>query len=95
MHPSDYTTVQAATAVGVGLTLFLVSIAAALWRAHGCVLWNRLILCVLTLGGLRVAAAASVQAVLIVAAAALTVIVGFEQLKTRRAVGGDRLQVVS
>lgn len=88
LHPNDYTTAQSAAAVGVGLTLFLVATAAALWRAHHCVLWNRLILCALTLGGLGVAANASIQAVLFVATAGLTSIVAFEQLKTRHKVRG-------
>ena len=41
-HPHDYSVTQVAIAVGTGLTLFLVATAGALWRAVGCVLWNRL-----------------------------------------------------
>ena len=42
-HPDDYTVTQVAIAFGIGLALFLGSTAGALWRAVGCVLWNRLI----------------------------------------------------
>ncbi|HUP53154.1 MAG TPA: low temperature requirement protein A [Longimicrobiales bacterium] len=88
LHPGDYTTAQAGAAVSVGLALFLGSTAAVLWRAHGCLLWNRLIVCALTLVGLWGAANFSVQAVLIVAVTGLTGIVVFEQVKTRPEVGG-------
>jgi low temperature requirement protein LtrA len=84
LHPDDYTTTQAAAAMAVGLTFFLVSCAAALWRAHGCVLWNRLIILALTLGGLAWSAQASARQVLAVAAAGLAAIVAVEQVTTRR-----------
>lgn len=84
LHPEDYTTEQAAAATAVGLTLFLVSCAAALWRAEGCVLWNRLVILALTLGGVAWSARASAQQVLVVAAAGLAVIVFVEQVWTRR-----------
>jgi low temperature requirement protein LtrA len=84
LHPDDYTAVQAAAAMGVGLTLFLVSTAAALWRAKRCVLWNRLIILVLTLGGLAYSVSASIRQGLSVTAAGLSVIVIVEQITTRR-----------
>lgn len=85
LHPDDYTIAQAAAATGVGLTLFLVSTAAALWRAKHWVLWNRLIILMLTLGGLAYSASTSVRQGLAVTAAGLAVIVIVEQITTRRA----------
>ena len=56
LHPDDYTLAQTSAAVGVGLTLFLTSTAGALHRAVGCVLLNRLVVLLLTLGGLALSA---------------------------------------
>jgi low temperature requirement protein LtrA len=83
-HPEAYGLVQIAAAVGVGLTLFLVSTAASLWRALRCVLWNRLMVLALTLGALAFSAGSSVNVILGVAAAGLAVIVVIEQLTVRR-----------
>ena len=55
-HSDDYSSIQIAVSLGAGLTLFLVSTAGALWRAMHCVLWNRLIVLVLTLGALTLSA---------------------------------------
>lgn len=84
LHPDTYTAGQVAAATGVGLTLFLVSTAAALWRAKRCVLWGRLIILAVTLAGLVCSAKGSVQLVLAVPAVALAVIVIVEQVTTRR-----------
>jgi hypothetical protein len=84
LHPADYTLTQTAVAVGLGLTLFLVSTAGALHRALGCILWNRLIVLVLTLGGLAVSASSSRHQILGVACVGLLVIVTIEQMTIRR-----------
>ncbi len=83
-HPDDYELTQVAVAVGVGLALFLTSTAAALWRALGCILWNRLIVLVLTLGVLAVSASSSLNQILGIACAGLTLIVAIEQVTVRR-----------
>ncbi len=84
LHPTDYTLTRTAAAVGLGLTLFLVSTAGALHRAVGCVLWNRLIVLVLMLGGLAVSTSSSTHQILGVACAGLAVIVTIEQITIRR-----------
>ena len=83
-HPDDYTVTQVAVSVGVGLTLFLTSTAGALWRAMGCILWNRLIVLTVTLGALALSASSSLNQILGVACAGLVLIVGIEQLTVRR-----------
>ncbi|MCH8813122.1 MAG: low temperature requirement protein A [Gemmatimonadetes bacterium] len=84
LHPADYTLTQTAVAVGLGLTLFLVSTAGALHRAAGCVLWSRLIVLVLTLGGLAVSTSSSAQQILGICCLGLLVIVTIEQITIRR-----------
>jgi len=84
LHPDDYTLTQTAVAVGLGLTLFLVSTAGALHRARGCVLWNRLIVLVLTLGGLALSTSSSSHQILGIACAGLLLIVAIEQVTIRR-----------
>ncbi len=83
-HPEDFSIAMIATAVGVGLTLFLVSTAGALRRAAGCVLWNRLIVVVVTLVGLVFSASSSPTQILCVVAAGLVLIVAIEQVTVRR-----------
>ncbi len=83
-HPGDYSTGQVAAAVGVGLALFLLSTAGALWRAERCVLWNRLIVLGLTVGAVTVASSSSPIALLSVACGGLAVIVVIEQVTVRR-----------
>ena len=84
LHPDDYTLTQTAAAVGLGLTLFLAATAGALHRARGCVLWNRLIVLGLTLGGLAVSTSSSSHQILGIASAGLLVIVAIEQVTVRR-----------
>lgn len=83
-HPGDYGLVNITIAIGVGLTLFLVSTAAALWRSKGCVLWNRLIVLALTLGALAFVAETSVNGILGAAVGGLALIVLIEQVTVRR-----------
>ena len=83
-HPDDYGLTQVAIAVGVGLALFLLATAAALWRSKGCILWNRVIVLGLTLAALRWAAGTSVNGVLGIAVAGLVLIVLIEQVTVRR-----------
>ena len=83
-HPDDYTVSQITWALAVGLTLFLVATAGALWRAEGCILWNRLIVLALTLAVLFLGLAGSGTAVMLVISAGLVVIVVIEQLTERR-----------
>ena len=75
---------QVAVSVGVGLTLFLTSTAGALWRAMGCILWNRLIILTVTLGALALSASSSLNQILGVACVGLVLIVGIEQVTVRR-----------
>ena len=84
LHPTDFTLTQTAAAVGVGLTLFLVSTAGALWRARRCILWNRLIVLALTLGALALATESSLNRLLGVGCAGLVLIIGIEQVTVRR-----------
>jgi low temperature requirement protein LtrA len=84
LHPDHFTTVQAAGAIGIGLTLFLLSTAAARWRARRCVLWSRLVVVPLTLAGLVWAAQSSVGHVLAVAAAGLVAVILIEQTTAPR-----------
>lgn len=83
-HPDDYTVTQVAIAFGIGLALFLGSTAGALWRAVGCVLWNRLIVLLVTLGALALSASSFPSQVLGIACAGLVVIIGIEQVTVRR-----------
>ena len=83
-HPDDYTVTQVAVALGTGLTLFLISTAGALWRAVGCVLWNRLIVLAVTLGALALSVSSVPVQVLGVACSGLAVIIGIEQITVRR-----------
>ncbi len=83
-QPDDYTLTQIAVSVGAGLTLFLTSTAGALWRAMGCILWNRLIVLTLTLGALVLSASSSLNQILGIACAGLVVIVTIEQVTVRR-----------
>lgn len=87
-HPDDYGLAHVAAAIGVGLSLFLVSTAASLWRARRCVLWNRLIVLALTLVALALVAGSSVNLILSVGAAGLSVIVAIEQVTVRRRLAG-------
>lgn len=87
-HPAEYTVLQVSVAIGAGLTLFLVSTAAALWRAEGCVLWNRLIVLILTLLALTLSRASSPNQILSVACAGLALIVAIEQVTVRKRLGG-------
>lgn len=75
---------QVAVALGTGLTLFLISTAGALWRAVGCVLWNRLIVLAVTLGALALSVSSVPVQVLGVACSGLAVIIGIEQITVRR-----------
>ncbi len=84
LRPGDFTLVQTALAIGMGLSLFLVSTAGSLWRASGCVRWNRLVVLALLLSGLALSASSSVQQILIVACAGLAAIVTIEQVTVRR-----------
>lgn len=84
LHPDEYTLTQTAAAVGLGLTLFLTSTAGALHRAAGCVLWNRLIILVLTLVGLALSSSSSAHQILGIACAGLVLIVAIEQVTIRR-----------
>ena len=84
LHPDDYALIQIAVAVGVGLTLFLTSTAGALRRAKGCILWNRLIVLAITLGGLALGATSSINQILGTACVGLALIVGIEQVTVRR-----------
>ncbi len=84
LHPDEYTLTQTAAAVGLGLTLFLTSTAGALHRAAGCVLWNRLIILVLTLVGLALSSSSSGPQILGIACAGLVLIVAIEQVTVRR-----------
>lgn len=86
-HPGDYTLLQITIAIGAGLTLFLVSTAGALWRAEGCVLWNRLIVLTLTLVVLAFSRTSSPNQILSVACAGLVLIVAIEQVTVRRRLG--------
>lgn len=82
-HATEFATGRGAVAIGTGLALFPGSTAVALQRAHGCILWNRLILGLLTVVGFTWSATVSAQAVLIVAAAGPMVVVVYEQFVTR------------
>ena len=88
-HPGDYATIQIAGAVGVGLTLFLVATAGALWRAVGCVLWNRLVILLFTLGALALSSSSTPIQVLGVGCGGLFVIVVVEQVTVRRRLAHD------
>ena len=83
-HPDDYSSIQIAAALGAGLTLFLVSTAGALWRAMHCVLWNRLIVLTFALGTLAFSTEGTPNLLLGIGCAALTMIVGIEQVTVRR-----------
>ena len=83
-HPGDYSTGQVAAAAGVGLSLFLLSTAGALWRAERCVLWNRLVVLALTVGAVTVTSSSTPIALLTIASVGLAVIVVFEQVTVRR-----------
>jgi low temperature requirement protein LtrA len=84
LHPESYTLPQVTVAVGLGLTLFLVSTAAAVWRAAGCIPWSRLVILGLTLGGLALSASSSVYQVLGIACVGLGLIVQVEEVTLRR-----------
>ncbi len=83
-HPADYSLSQTAASLGIGLALFLVATAGALWRAEACVLWNRLIVLTGTLTALAFLPLAEPWQVLAVACAGLALIVAIEQLTVRR-----------
>ena len=83
-HPNDYSSVQIAASLGVGLTLFLASTAGALWRATRCVLLNRLIVLTLALITLALNATGPPNLLLGIGCAGLALIVGIEQVTVRR-----------
>jgi len=83
-HPDDYSVVQAGVALGSGLGLFLVSTAAALWRAEGCILWNRILVLGLTLIALYLARGTAPAPLLAIVCAGLALIVAIEQITVRR-----------
>ncbi len=92
-HPDDYTATQVAIAVGAGLTLFLTATAGALWRALGCVLWNRLIVLAVTLGALALGTFDDPIQVLAVACGGLVTIVLVEQVTVRRQLARREMDV--
>lgn len=83
-HPEDYSLGITSAALGAGLALFLFSTAGALWRAEGCILWNRVIVA----GGVMALLASGVLptrvATMIAVSGALAVIVAYEQITWRR-----------
>ena len=83
LHPADYTSTQAAVALGAGVTLFLGSTAVALWRAKRCILWSRLFVLGVTLAGIALSVRSSVVQMLVVAAVGLLLIVVIEQITVR------------
>ena len=84
LHPDDYDPRLVAVAVGVGLSLFLLSTAGALWRARGCIAWSRLIVLGLTLGALALLIDSNANIVLAAACAGLALIVVIEQITLRK-----------
>ena len=84
LHPDDYTAAQVAAALGVGLTLFLGSTAWAMRRAMGCILGQRLVLLLFTLGALAWRADSSANELLAIACVSLIVIVHLEERSHRR-----------
>lgn len=83
LHPADYTSGQAAAAIGIGVTLFLGSTALALWRAKRCILWSRLLVVVMTLAALALSVGSSVVQILVIAIVGLLLIVVIEQVTVR------------
>ena len=83
-HPEDYTLTEVASAVGVGLALFLTATAGALWRAVRCVLWNRLVVLVVTLAAMTLSPHLVPSQVLGIACVGLAMIVAIEQVTVRR-----------
>ena len=86
-HPADYAPTQIAVCLAVGLTLFLTSTAAALWRAVRCVLWNRLIVLAVTLGALALVKGSAPTLLLGTACAGLALIVAIEHITVRLRLG--------
>lgn len=84
LHPGDYAASQAAVALAVGLGLFLLSTAGALWRGCGCVLWNRILVFCVTAAAIVARASSSPLELLGIAALGLIVIVAIEQVTIRR-----------
>ena len=91
--PMAFTATQVAIAVGAGLTLFLTATAGALWRALGCVLWNRLIVLAVTLGALALGTFDDPIQILAVACGGLITIVLVEQVTVRRQLARRELRV--
>ncbi len=83
-HPEDYTATQITSAVGVGLALFLIATAGALWRAVGCVLGSRLAVLGMTLGVLTFGPSSTPLHTLGIACIGLSIIVWIEQVTVRR-----------
>ena len=83
-HPEDYTATQITGAVGVGLALFMMATAGALWRAVGCVLWNRLAVLGVMLGVLTFGPSSTPLHTLGIACIGLSIIVAIEQVTVRR-----------
>ena len=83
-HPGDYSVGQAGAALGTGLGLFLASTAAALWRAEGCILWNRLGVLGLTLVALFLARGTTPALLMLIVCGGLGLIVAIEQITVRR-----------
>ena len=83
-HPEDYTATQITSAVGVGLTLFLIATAAAVWRAVRCVLWNRLAVLGVTLSVLTFRPSLAPLHTLGIACIGVSIIVAIEQVTVRR-----------
>lgn len=78
-HPGDYSPRQMQAAVAIGLALFLLSTAGALWRAERCILWNRLIVLALTIGAVALGLFPTPVSLLAGACGALALIVVIEQ----------------
>ncbi len=83
-HPNDYSSGRMATAIGLGLALFLIATAGALWRAVGCVLWNRLLVLTVTLVALAMRASATPIEILGIGCVSLVTVIAIEQLTVRR-----------
>ncbi len=83
-HPADYSTLEAVIGIGVGLTLFLVSTATALWRARGCIPWGRLVMLAGAIVGFYFVRSSPAIYSLGLASVALATIVWVEQITIKR-----------
>ena len=82
-HSGDYSTRQMEAAIAIGLTLFVISTAGALWRAERCILWNRLVVLGLTVGAILFGVFPTPVALLGGACAGLALIVVIEQVTVK------------